>query len=139
MMGPMTFAQLGSGAECLRISTEPETRTERLVADLRSGGLSAGLPVVAFLAQGFVDLVAFFESLEADWRGFAGVRRWESLEGELVLEARHEFRNLHVRVHLRTVGPGWGNEGWQARADLTIEPGEQLSRFVADLRALLVP
>ncbi len=135
----MTFAQLGSGAECLRITAQPASRTERLVADLRSGGLTAGLPVVAFLAQGFVDLVRYFEALEADWRGFAGVRRWESLEGELVLETRHEFRNLQVRVLMRTVGPGWGNDGWQVRADLTIEPGEELTRFVADLRALLDP
>lgn len=131
--GTMAFAQLGTGAESLRVQPSGDS----IVVDLRSGGLDASVEVAPFLAQGFADLLGFVDGLAADRHGFAGTRRWESSEGELALEVRHEFRQLQVTVHMRVEGPGWGNDGWRARADLTLEADERLTRFASELRALL--
>ena len=57
-------------------------------------------------------------------------------EGELRIEARHEFGHVQLRITLRHYGLGWGNDGWNATADLTIEPGEQLTRVAFDLQAM---
>ena len=72
-----------------------------------------------------------FAQLEQDWRGWDDARSWRSLEGDLGIEARHEFRHVQLRVTLRAYGPGWGNDGWKASANLTIDPGEQLSQIAA--------
>jgi hypothetical protein len=133
----VTFAQVGAGSAALRLAAEPATRDTRLQADLRRDALAASVVVPAFLAQGFTDLLGFVDGVAADWRGFPGARRWESPEGELVLGARHEFRRLRLRVTMRVAGPGWGDEGWTAWADVDVDPAEELPRFAAELRAVL--
>jgi hypothetical protein len=80
--------------------------------------------------------VDFFHQLEQDWRGWGDTRSWRSLDGDLAIEARHEFGHVQLRVTLRAYGPGWGNDGWTATANLTIDPGEQLSQIAADLSRL---
>lgn len=66
-----------------------------------------------------------------------GARQWESLEGELRIEARHEYSHVQLRVTLRKVFADWRRHGCIATGDLTIEPGEQLSRVVADVKVLV--
>jgi hypothetical protein len=61
-----------------------------------------------------------------------------ALEGDLDIEARHEFRHVQLRVTLRDYGPGWGNDGWTAIANLTSDPGEQVSQIAAGLGRLAV-
>jgi hypothetical protein len=73
-------------------------------------------------------LVDFFTDLERDRRGWDGVRIWESLEGDLRIEARHEYGHVRLRVTLRHSIAEWGSAGWSATADLTVDPGEQLSK-----------
>lgn len=69
----------------------------------------------------------------ADWKGWTGIRSWRAVEGDLGIDARHEYRNVQLRVTVRKYGPGWGNEGWKVTVDLTIDPGEQLSQIAVDL------
>jgi hypothetical protein len=61
---------------------------------------------------------------------------WESVEGDLRIEARHEYGHVQLRVVLRSPGPEWGNEGWRATADLAIDPDEELIQAASELRAL---
>jgi hypothetical protein len=63
---------------------------EYVTATIRLDGLEATAHVVSNFANGFQGLADFFAALEADWRGWSGSRRWESLEGELSIEARHQ-------------------------------------------------
>jgi len=78
------------------------------------------------------ELADFFAGLAADWRGWSGVREWTSLESDLKIEARHEFG--HVQLHVTLTD--WGDGGWGAYADLTVEPGEQLRRLADDVKDL---
>jgi hypothetical protein len=105
-------------------------------AELRLSGLSASVRVVHHYATGFTDLADFFDRLADDWRGWAGVRHWESLEGDLRLEAEHVHRHVRLRVIVRRPLADWGNEGWSATGDLTVDPGEQLAHIAKDVRSL---
>jgi hypothetical protein len=107
-----------------------------LTAELHLDGLTASVAVVHNYASGFQDLADFFEQQAQDWRGWEGVRKWESLEGDLGIEARHEHGHVQLRVTVRKVLPNWGNNGWRATGDLTIDPGEQLTRVAADVKTL---
>lgn len=109
---------------------------QSLEAALRLEGLTASVVVVHHYASGFRDLADFFEQQAQDWRGWEGVREWNSLEGDLRIEARHEYGHVQMRVTVRKSLAEWGNDGWVATGDLTIDPGEQLTCVAADVKAL---
>jgi Family of unknown function (DUF6228) len=122
----------------LRLSTEPDDPTlDHLVADLVDDGLSATQRVYAHYASGWRDLAAFFAGLATDWRGWPGTREWTSLESDLKIEARHEFGHVQLHVTLSKYRADSGNHGWRASADITLEPGEQLSRVADELKDLV--
>jgi hypothetical protein len=102
-------------------------------ATLQTDGLAAQCVVVHTYSMGFADLIDFFDGMARDWRGWRGVRTFSSLEGDLDLAATHDG-HVRLRVVLRqsTV-----QDGWTAEARLRVEPGEQLSRIVEDLRLAL--
>ena len=62
----------------------------QIQASLQLSALSAGTAVWRNYWNGFGDLVAYFDGLERDWRGWSGVRRWQSLDRELTIDARHD-------------------------------------------------
>jgi hypothetical protein len=104
-----------------------------IAAELRLEGLAASVIVVHHYASGFQDLADFFQRHAQDWRGWEGTRDWSSLEGDLRIEARHEYGHVQLRVVLRRARADRGNHGWVATGDLTIDPGEQLTRAAADV------
>jgi hypothetical protein len=134
----MAAVQIGADHDCLRLVPDgsADGSPQYLLAELRVQGLSASRRVVHHYSTGFADLVDFFRGLEEHWTGWDGMRAWESLEGELRIEARHLYGHVQVRVTVRADGPGWGNPRWTATADLTIDPGEQLAQISRDLRDL---
>lgn len=107
-----------------------------LVAELHLDGLSATGRVVNNYATGFEDLADFLQQQSDDWRGWAGTRNWESLEGDLAIEARHQYGHVQLRITMRRSVSRWGNHGWTATGDLTIEPGEQLIQIAKGMRSL---
>jgi hypothetical protein len=133
----MNVVQVGVGA-CLRLTADDISlgRPQYVIAEIRCDGLAASRRIVHHYASGFTDLADFFDQLSRDWRGWTGVRLWESVEHDLRIEARHEYGHVQLRTTVRHDGPGWGNEGWEATADMTIEPGEQLTQIAADVRSL---
>ena len=133
----VTSARIGSADDYLLLSPdESDPIVQTVIAELSSRGLRAIRTVVHSYSTGFADLADFFAQLEQNWRGWDDAKSWRSLEGDLDIEARHEFRHVQLRVTLRAYGPGWGNDGWTASANLTIDPGEQLSQIAADLGRL---
>lgn len=133
----MSKVLIGSNGEALILIRDASERiVDAVTAELRSGTLSASQQVVHSYATGFTDLVAFFESLAHDWRGWDGERRWDSLEGDLSLRAMYQYRHVQLRVTLRGPGPGWGNHGWEASISVTLDPGEQLTQTTAELASL---
>jgi hypothetical protein len=93
-------------------------------------GLRAERWVYAHEGHGFDGLTAFFKSMCDDWRGWAGEREWVSLEHDLRLVGRHDG---HVRLSASLRQP----IDWQVTAELTLDPGEQLSAAARDLADLL--
>ena len=137
----MDAVRIGAGDEYLRLAPDGADGAlgDYLTAELRSGGagsLTATKRIYGGYSGGFADLVSYFAELEARWRGWQGERSWESLEHDLRLDARHAHGNVQVRVTLRAERAGWGNDGWTATADLTVEPGEQLSAISRALASL---
>lgn len=128
---------IGSASECLRLDVESDDPAlGYLVAVLSVDGLSATKRVYLHPASGWRELEEFFAGLAADWRGWSGIREWTSLESDLSIEARHEYGHVQVRVTLCDALAGWGNHGWKATADLTLDPGEQLSQVAGDVKDL---
>lgn len=128
------MVQIGSRSEYLQLILD-QSNQETLVATLQVGRLSATTTVAHY--PSFQDLALFFTALMEDWRGWEGTREWESLEGDLRIEARHAYGHVQLRVTLCEIRHDWGNDGWTARADLTIDPGEQLSRIADDAMTFL--
>jgi hypothetical protein len=102
-------------------------------ACLRVDGLDAPLRVSSHYATAFDELVAFFQGLAVDWRGWPGERTYESLEHELRLTARHDG-HVRIVVELRQSSLP---DGWSASGVLVIDPGEELTRAAEDLTELL--
>jgi hypothetical protein len=124
--GIVDAVEIGSASDHLRLSAEPGDPTlDYLMADLSVDGLSATKRVYAHYASGWRELANFFAGLATDWRGWSGTREWTSVESDLKIEARHEFGHVQLHVTLRQAMADWGNHGWTASADLTLEPGEQ--------------
>lgn len=130
----MDAATIGNERGVLRfgdVRRASDGAAEYVTAVLEVGGLNARVEVVANYAQGFDDLVEFFRQLAQDWRGWAGERVWESVEGELSIAAAHRG-HVELDVRLRE-GP---HRRWSARSTLLIEPGEELTRGARDLAGL---
>lgn len=93
----------------------------------------ASRQVYAGWEGGFTTLASFFGDLADDWRGWQGVRVFESIESDLRIEANHDG-HVHLRVSL------WEStvpDGWRVRAEVRLDAGEALSRAAADLATLV--
>lgn len=137
MMVHMPDVKIGTDDKYLLLTPlDPmDAPPQSLVAELQLDGLTASVIVVHHYASGFQDLADFFDQHAQDWRGWQGVREWSSLEGDLRVEARHEFGHVQLRITVRKALADWGSDGWVATGDLTIDTGEQLTGVAADLKA----
>jgi hypothetical protein len=81
-------------------------------------------------------LTPFLDELATDFAGWRGVRTWESLEHDVKIDAVFRSRG-HVELTwtMRPWRPSGG--AWQASATTTVEAGEQLRRFSADVYRFL--
>jgi hypothetical protein len=104
--------------------------------ELTDDGLSATTSATN-AAHDLTELSAFLQTLADDWRGWGGTRTWQSMEGELRLDASHDGKRL---VTLRiTVGPRttYGSAPWSASAVFHVEPGEQMQTIASQLAVML--
>lgn len=109
-----------------------------ILVTIYDDGLAASFSVRLGLTSS--TLPEFIRSLADDWHGWEGVRQWETLEGELALDARHDGRRaVALGVTLRSRWPADDRPRWSARAVLALEPGEELARLAADVEAFLSP
>lgn len=138
-MVSMEPARLGDATMSLEFADPrfDESGFSHLEARLLGTRLDARL---GFYAHDAAELVQYFRSLDDDWRGWSGERRFESVEGDVVLSARH-VRRIELTVSLtaeadRDVST---SVGWTCTAVVSVEPGEGLSRFVRALDVLVSP
>lgn len=128
-------ARTGGESRYLLLAPPNPGRPTQALATLALDGLSASVPVEEHYGGGFKDLVAFFASMERSWRGWRGVRTWESLEGELTLVAEHRGGVIELKATLQRQAFGRGGDEWTVQGLLTIEPGEELTRICQDVAA----
>ncbi|GAA1216272.1 hypothetical protein F6W70_05275 [Microbacterium maritypicum] len=93
---------------------------------------------LTFYVWDVAEIVCYFRALDQDWRGWSGERQYESVEGDLVLSARHLGRiELSVTLTGEAARDISTHVGWTAQAIVGIEPGEELSLFVRDFDSLV--
>jgi Family of unknown function (DUF6228) len=108
-------------------------RTARV--SIQASGLDAR--TVVTLSEGPWSPADFFAGLAADWRGWAGERRWRALEGEMEIEASHDGARVLVAVSVRRPDMTFAEDAWSARIVFALEPGEQLTGVARDLASVL--
>jgi hypothetical protein len=98
-------------------------------ATLSCGSLNASLQFYEIRLGG---LAEYFGELAADWRGWSGERRWESLEGDVELVAVHDGRGtITLRAGLRM----FAQHRWTVSAELLLDAGG-LDRLAREARLL---
>lgn len=96
---------------------------------LVSTPLSASVRVYEIQPQNWS---AFFQDLAANWKGWSGEKKMESLEGHLAVSATSDaLGHISLRVKLRDIIPGTAD--WRAEGSLIVEAG-QLERLAGDAR-----
>lgn len=104
-----------------------------LSATLEGPDLRASRQVYEGYDEGFTSLARYFKDLAADWRGWNGSRDYESIEGDLRLQATHDGHvNLRVLLWEPTVPTGW-----RVEAELRLDAGEALSAAADDIAYLV--
>jgi uncharacterized protein DUF6228 len=94
-------------------------RDDYWLATLSCGSLHASL---RFYELEITGLAEYFEQLAADWRGWAGERRWESLEGDVALVATHDGLGT-VALIARLGTEAFAIHRWTASAELLLDAG----------------
>lgn len=128
----------------LRIHTEDDPDQVLSIARPRSGHEGINSTSVTIEANGLScsrgallygdnGIRAFFAGLAADWAGWPGTRSWESLEGELTIEASHTGRRIELTCTLRgSIAP----DAWRVTVVMSLLPDESLDRLAADVEEL---
>lgn len=98
---------------------------ESMLVSVHLKDLEGSREVVALYGKGFDDLSEFFEDLAEHWSGWQGTKSYESLEGDLLLEAAHT--GSHVELSFALQDPSFP-ETWSVRGRVTLDPGEELTR-----------
>ncbi|MFI5936277.1 DUF6228 family protein [Actinoplanes sp. NPDC051494] len=108
-------------------------------SELHLDGLTAATiaQIDGIFAERAVLLSGFVEGLAAGWRGWDGVRTWQSMGRELIIDARHDGRGyVSLGVTLRAADAYPEETAWSARAVFILEAGEEMTRLAADLSHL---
>lgn len=68
---------------------------------------------------------------------WVGPKTWESLEGDIRLVAGQAAGRVTITASLREARLDPINDGWSARLDITLDPGEELRQCASDVAAFL--
>jgi Family of unknown function (DUF6228) len=134
-MGVMNEVRIGhQGALSFLVERTPRNSdgaTDYLTVTAELDGLRASKSVYDF--GGWSGLLSFFEGLALNWRGWDGDKKFDSLEGDFRLSAKHDG---HVRLSFELEDfdrPA----PWAAKGEVTLDPGEELTAALESLRDLL--
>jgi len=119
------------GARSLELSAPLRLKEElqQFTVTIRAEGLTASRDVYAF--EGEERLLALFDEMAAEWRGWEGTKEWASLEGELTVAVTHDRVGT---VTLRAALWHYEQLEWRAAIELTVDAGEQLTEAAAAIR-----
>jgi hypothetical protein len=116
-----------------RVTTELHDGAMNATTDTGIDGQCDGSPALSTPA-------GFVAELASSWRGWQGVRRWQSLERELQLDAQHDGRgHVNLGITLRAPGADLDDTRWCARTVFVLEAGEEMTKLAAELANVLRP
>jgi hypothetical protein len=106
-----------------------------VTATLELEDLRASTKVLRHYATCMDELIAYFDDIAANWRGWNGAKTYESLEGDLRLDAQHDgFGDVKVMVELKGDVPPYA---WVATGGVITDPGAQMEEAASNARVLL--
>lgn len=131
MMSEDGVVVFGDEGGQVRLTYEPmDEDIGTLVVEIRATRLTYEAPVESLKGDG---LDRFFAGLADHWKGWRGVRHWQTIFGELCIDATHRGRYVELlfvtRVPYRGEEPG--DPDVEVRLRIEVEPGEELSRLAA--------
>lgn len=128
-------AEPGRGSVRLRSANRPwNDEVLDLRCELADDGVNAAAWVRTLDGDGIASWAA---ELAESYRGWDGVRTWDSLEQDLRIGAMHDGWG-HVSLRFVVRGPrGYEPEAWEASVMVTLDAGEDMRHLVAELAALL--
>jgi len=94
-----------------------------LEVEASSSGLSCSTGVVTYFGDG---LWGYLRRLATDWRGWRGTRSWDTIEGEMSIEATHSGSRVELFFTIRR---DFASAAWQVQVPIFLAPGESLSRL----------
>jgi hypothetical protein len=116
----------------LRLSYAPgHNGLDALHVEVEADGLTVNAGGLTLRGDGFDH---FLTELANDWRGWEGVRRWESLERDVSVEATHEGRRVELVFVLRR---DYTSDAWEVRLPILVAGGESLSAIARRVTRLL--
>jgi len=72
----------------------------------------------------------FFAKMDADFRGWRGIRHWRSMEGNLTIDATHTGRHVALDVSLSN---DYYSAPWKVVIPAVVSPGEEFRQLAADV------
>lgn len=99
--------------------------------EMRGTGLTAMRTVFTF---GFSDLPGFLAELADAWRGWTGVKEWNSPERDLTIAATYQSGG-HVELHF-TLRDGV-LPTWTSSLDVDVEAGAEMTSIAGSIRDLV--
>lgn len=130
----MNEIRIGSRGDTLVLS--PDESTGYITVRLESGRLrSETRPRDQYDLRGLADYVA--DLADAALVGWEGAKGWESLEGDIRLQASLRQGHVTINATLREERVDPANHGWSAQLDITVDPGEELRQYASQARHLL--
>lgn len=79
--------------------------------------------------------MGFFNGLSAHWRGWEGIKSYESLERDLQMGARHDGQvRLNVEIFQMS-----GSREWGLNCELALDPGDELTGAAEEVESYFTP
>lgn len=113
-----------SGSNELQLSEQDGLRrgggSEYYRVTLKVKDLLASAKIYSF--QPYSGLAQFFEDLAANWKGWKGEKRWQSLEGEFVLSCTSDGLG-HVAIDV-VLKSGFCDDDWSVHTVINVDAGQ---------------
>ena len=131
--GMVDDVRLGYGPEGMFTLDDPQRSDDgelwSVVATLEVEGLRATKRVSVHYATYMDELIAYLHDLAEHWQGWNSAKTYQSLEGDLTLNARHDGSgHVVLDVELKRNHPP--NE-WSAKGQIVTDPGAQMAEAAA--------
>jgi hypothetical protein len=132
-MEPVVIKDLSTALVLAEPLSEDSRSAHYLTVTLEGPDLRASRQVYEGYAEGFGYLADYFRGLADNWRGWQGVRAYESIEHDLRIEATH---NGHINLRVVLWESSVPN-GWRTEARVVLDAGEALSAAATDVAHLV--